>query len=280
MMKTLLIILCLLGISNNSICQRISEAGPFIGGTYYMGDMNKRHFFMSRPAFGMVHRYIFNAHFSLKNSFLYGTLEGDDSKSKNINQINRNLHFKSSILDIATEVEFNFFPFDQQKYSVKTSAETYYFSPFVFVGISLFSFNPQANYEGTWFELQPLGTEGQGTIAYPNKPKYALTQLSIPMGGGIKYFITKKITFAMEWGIRKTFTDYIDDISTIYANPIAISSEKGPIAKDLSNSSINEDETGYQRGNSKTNDYYIFSGAILTFKISSRYAKQKCHSAK
>ena len=209
---------------------------------------------MSRPAFGMVHRYILNAHFSLKNSFLYGTVAGDDSKSNDLNQINRNLHFRSSIFDIATELEFNFFPFDQQKYTVKPNDERYYFSPFVFIGISLFSFNPQANYRGTWYELQPLGTEGQGTIAYPNKSKYALTQLSVPIGGGVKYFITKKITLALEWGIRKTFTDYIDDISTTYANPAAISSEKGPVAKNLSVSSLNEDNVGYQRGNSKTKD--------------------------
>lgn len=277
-MKTLLAILLFLAVSCVGLSQRTSEVGPFLGGTYYLGDLNQKHFFMSRSAFGMVHRYILNAHFSLKNSFLYGIVAGDDSKSNNRNQIKRNLHFRSSILDIATELEFNFFPFDQQKQTVKPNAERYYFSPFVFIGISLFSFNPQANYSGTWFELQPLGTEGQGTIAYPNKSKYPLTQLSIPLGGGVKYYITKKITLAFEWGIRKTFTDYLDDTSTTYANPEAISAEKGPVAKSLSNSSFYEENiVDHQRGDSKTNDCYAFAGAILTVKISTKYVKQKCH---
>ena len=87
-MRTLLIILCLLGVSCVGVSQRTSEVGPFLGGAYYLGDLNNnKHFYMSRPAFGMVHRYILNSHFSLKNSFLYGTVAGDDSKSKNLNQI-------------------------------------------------------------------------------------------------------------------------------------------------------------------------------------------------
>ena len=107
----------------------------------------------------------------------------------------------------------------------------YYFSPYVFTGISMFSFNPQAKHGDTWFELQPLGTEGQGTIAYPDKKKYSLTQLCIPFGTGIKYDLSKPngtprkvldVSLAKKYGwtkkteltkaIKYTYEDFIKKI--------------------------------------------------------------------
>lgn len=282
-MKTLYPILLFSIMSYQLAAQRTSEVGPFAGVSYYLGDLNlNKHFFFSKPAGGVVHRYILNSHFAIKNSFLYGMVYAEDSKSNNRVQVNRNLHFRSSIMDIATEIEFNFLPFDgPESETVRAGNNEYYFSPYVFLGISLFSFNPQGNFNGTWYDLQPLGTEGQGTIAYLDKKKYSLSQLSIPIGVGIKYDISKKVNFAVEWGIRKTFTDYIDDVSTSYANPVAISSEKGPVASLMSDQSLDLDtkygNVGRQRGNSKNNDFYSFAGVMLTFKLSSKYQKQKCY---
>ncbi|MBL4752410.1 MAG: hypothetical protein JKY52_02250 [Flavobacteriales bacterium] len=263
--------------------QGVSEVGPFAGVSYYLGDLNlNKHFFFSKPAGGIVHRYILNSHYAIKNSFLYGTLEAYDSKSNNAVQVNRNLHFRSSIIDIATEIEFNFLPFDGPVGDrAKAGSDQYYFSPYVFIGISLFSFNPQANYNGTWFDLQPLGTEGQGTIAYQDRKKYSLSTISVPIGAGIKYDINNKMNFAFEWGIRMTNTDYIDDVSTTYANPVAISAEKGIIAGHLSDQSLDLDgkssNIGRQRGNSKNNDFYAFAGVMLTFKLATQYTKQRCY---
>ena len=282
-MKALFSILLFSVATYQVTAQRVSEVGPFAGVSYYLGDLNlNKHFFFSRPAGGIVHRYILNSHYAIKNSFLYGMVYAFDSKSNNAVQVNRNLHFRSSIIDIATEIEFNFLPFDgPEGERVRAGSEKYYFSPYVFIGFSLFSFNPQANYNGTWFDLQPLGTEGQGTIAYPGRKKYSLTKIAIPIGAGIKYDINKKVNFAVEWGIRKTFTDYIDDVSTTYANPVAISTEKGIVASRLSDQSLDLDtkygNVGRQRGNSKNNDFYAFAGLMLTFKLSSKYVKQRCY---
>lgn len=282
-MKPVLQILLLIFVTSQVNAQRVSEVGPFAGVSYYLGDMNlNKHFYMSKPAGGIVHRYVLNSHFAIKNSFLYGTVYGDDSKSNNPTQIKRNLHFKSSILDIATELEFNFLPFDgPEGEKSRAGSERYYYTPYVFIGISLFSFNPKANFNGTWYDLQPLGTEGQGTIAYLKREKYALSQLSIPIGAGIKYEITDKINLAFEWGVRKTFTDYIDDVSTTYVNPVALRSERGAVAGQLSDTSLNLESTydnvGRQRGNSKNKDYYAFAGAMLTFKLASKYQQQRCY---
>lgn len=265
-----------------TLSQSKSEVGPFLGCSYYLGDLNTNmHFKSTKAGAGFVHRYVFNPHFSIKNSFYYGNVEADDANSNDPIQRERNLHFKSSILDIATEIEFNFFPFQQGKsVGVSANGESYFASPYVFVGISMFSFNPKTKYKSKWYELHPLGTEGQGTIAYPERTKYALTQLCIPFGGGIKYNISKKANIAFEWGFRYTFTDYIDDVSTTYANPMAISAEKGNIAKNLSDRSTNKttlyENTERQRGDSKTNDCYVFTGLILTFKITNKYKEKKC----
>jgi hypothetical protein len=265
-----------------TLSQSKSEVGPFIGASYYLGDLNiTKHFNQPKGAAGFLHRYVFNSHFSLKNSFYYGTVTADDAISKDPVQATRNLHFKSSILDIATVIEFNFFPFQQGKSEGISSRRGGYFAtPYIFVGISMFSFNPQAEYKSKWYELQPLGTEGQGTIAYPERKKYSLTQLCIPFGGGFKYNVNKKVNIAFEWGFRYTFTDYIDDVSTTYANPMAISAEKGNIAKVLSDRSTDKEtlyeNTERQRGNSKSNDCYVFTGFILTFKITNKYKENKC----
>ncbi|MFH1319785.1 MAG: DUF6089 family protein [Bacteroidota bacterium] len=260
-----------------------SEVGLFLGCSYYLGDFNpKKHFNLCKPSGGIIHRYIFNSHFAIKNSFLYGTLYGDDSKTNNISQLKRNLHFKSSILDISTQLEFNFLPFEEsiREYSLSHESK-YLFSPYVFIGVSLFSFNPKAEVNDTWYELQPMGTEGQGTIAYSFKKKYSLTQLAIPIGCGIKFDISKKVNFAIEWGIRFSFTDYIDDVSTTYADPILLRAERGQTAALLSDRSLYDTENSLsnvdrQRGNSKDNDKYSFAGVMITYKLLNKYKEQKC----
>ena len=189
------------------------------------------------------------------------------------------LHFKSSILDISFQVEFNFLPFGKKRDDFSlTKYDKYFYSPYIFAGLSLFSFNPKAELEDTWYDLHPLGTEGQGTIYYYDRKKYSLAQLAIPFGGGIKVDITEKINAALEWGVRKTFTDYIDDVSTVYADPVIIKAEKGQAAATLSDPSEEDfsGNVGRQRGNSKNKDWYSFVGLIITVKIKNKYKEQKC----
>jgi len=256
-----------------------SEVGVFAGTSYYLGELNNKHFRFSQPAGGFVHRYIFNPHFAVKNSFLYGMLYGDDAETNNPAQLKRNLHFKSPVLDVSTHLEFNFFPFEVKNADFSPSQDNrLLFTPYVFIGFSLFSFNPKARFNNVWYDLQPLGTEGQGTITYyPDKKKYSLTQIAIPFGGGVKIDVSKKVNIAFEWGLRASFTDYIDDVSTTYADPVVLSTEKGQIAAVLSDPSLSSDSentlsnVGRQRGNSKNNDWYSFAGVMITFKLKSKY---------
>lgn len=140
----------------------------------------------------------------------------------------------------------------------------------------MFHFNPQGIYiapNGTrsWVDLKPLRLEGQGMAEYPNRKPYSLTQMEIPMGFGVKYYIKENMYIGFEILHRKTFTDYIDDVSTTYIDPALfdqyLTPSQAAIARqlmyreNLANPSVNRPYINEQRGDPKQNDAY-FSGII------------------
>ena len=250
--------------SEYTLAQRI-ELGPFFGGSYYIGDINPtRHFNRTQMAGGAIIRYNLNPRFALKGNVFAGSVEAYDSDSFDDFQRKRNLHFRSNILDFSAQLEFNFF-----EYMISNPEMP--FSPYIFAGISLFRFNPQAELDGEWYDLQPLGTEGQGMTEYPDRKAYPLTQFSFPFGLGMKLRITNNIACGVEWSLRRTFTDYLDDVGGVYADQFKLRAEKGEVAYALANRMENLSQTesieGQQRGNSKRPDWYSFAGAFIVFKI-------------
>ncbi len=267
--KPVILILSIL-FALNLFSQR-AEIGLFGGGSYYLGDLNpKKNFEMMQPAAGLLARYNLSPRFAFKAAGFWGNVKGDDAVTK-FNE-KRNLSFKSQILEFSAQLELNFLPY-------VTGHKDYYFSPYMFAGIAAFNFNPMAYYEGKWYSLQPLGTEGQGTIAYYDRKPYSLNALAFPFGLGIKYSASDKVCIGGEWGMRKTNTDYIDDVSTTYADPNILSAENTPIAMLLADRSIKQpgdpSNTGLQRGNSTNKDWYSFAGVFVTFKIT-RKRKGDC----
>lgn len=254
-----------------------SDIGVTIGTSYYVGDLNPSgHFIFLRPAGGIIYRYNFNPRYSFKGNIIYGELFADDAQAKQDYQIKRNLSFISPLMEVSGQIEFNFFPF------VSGDPDKYLYSPYIFAGISNFTINPKAEYNGKFYELHSLSTEGQGLTAYPDKKLYSLSQVSFPFGAGIKFNIIKNFSFAVEWGLRKSFTDYIDDVSTVYVDPEDIRAEKGPVAAALSDRSVSDQNTesniGKQRGNSATKDWYSYTGLIITYNIGAR--KYECPAYK
>ncbi len=262
-MKYFLSLFVFLFVFTSAFAQRF-ELGFFCGGSYYIGDINpSKHFLLAKPAVGFVYRYNINSRFAAKLNVYSGYLYSSDGKAK-FNE-KRNLSFRSMILDISTEMELNFEHFEPG------NTETP-FTPYIFGGFSVFKFNPQAEYQGTWYNLQPLGTEGQGTSRYPDRHPYSLMSVAFPFGLGFKLNVTDFLLIGAEWGLRKTFTDYLDDVSTTYADPVVLSAEKGTIACALADRTIQEDgvpvnNTGLQRGNSQNKDWYSFAGLIITYRI-------------
>ncbi len=266
MNKTLLLLLGILMAP--ALWAQRSEAGIMLGTSYYLGDLNvDQHFGLAQPAGGLLYRYNLNPRWAFKMNAYYGEIVGDDASKAGENQ-QRNLSFKSGVLDIGAQMELNFFRYF-------TGSQKSYFTPYIFGGVALFSFNPKAEYNGEWYELQPLGTEGQGTTAYPDRKTYSLTSVSFPFGLGFKYSLSRKVCIGGEWGMRKTFTDYLDDVSTTYADPDVLRAENTEMAAILADRSIQVTgeppiEPGMQRGNSKNKDWYSFAGLFVTVKVGSK----------
>lgn len=247
---TLIIIICLAGFSMQA--QKTMEVGFFGGGSYYIGDLNPAvHFMLTKPAYGVVARINLDPRWSVKLNGYRGEVAGDDNVSKKVED--RELNFNSKVTDISAVVEFNFFNYT-------TGSTRNNLTPYIFGGIGVFIFDPQSN----GLNLKDLGTEGQN-IGFDGRSPYSNTVLAIPFGFGFKYSLTKKLGFAFEWGLRKTFTDYLDDVSkTYYLDGESISpSDIDGIMSDPTMSH----ETYEARGNSGTNDWYAFCGLTITYKF-------------
>jgi hypothetical protein len=245
-----------------------SEVGIQGGISYYMGDLNPKGVFkFVQPAGGVFYRYNFTEHWAIRGNAILGWVYATDAESETPAQIDRNLSFSSQVLEFSLYGELNFFRYTpgDMKHPI---------SPYIFGGIALFKFNPKAEINGNQYELQPLGTEGQGTTFYPDLKQYSLTTGSIPFGLGVKANISKRFSVGLEWGMRYTFTDFLDDASGVYADPDIVLQESGETAGQLSDRSLSgTTNTGRQRGNSQTNDWYSFALLTFSYKIPGRPVK-------
>jgi hypothetical protein len=142
----------------------------------------------------------------------------------------------------------------------------YSYTPYMFIGLGVSRINPQTDYNGELIDLQPLGTEGQGSSLNSSDP-YSLTQLVIPFGVGFKINVTKRIAVSVEYGLRKTFTDYLDDVGGSYVNNDLLLLENGNLAAQLADRSLGESRAYGPRGNSATKDWYSTFGATISFSL-------------
>jgi hypothetical protein len=242
-----------------------TEIGLLLGSSYYLGDLNTSHFNQPLPAAGLIIRKNIDKRFVYKCELMYLNLKSDERKSNDTIAFNRGLHFKSPVYELSGQLEFNFLPY-------QPGNPLYTWTPFIYTGVSLFYYNPQAeNKNGEWVNLQELGTEGQGTtttFADGKRDKYAQMQFSIPMGGGFKISVNESFNIILEYGARKTFTDYIDDVSTTFVggNGTIYPSEMSIEAQEMSDP-LGTHSKGIQRGDSKKKDWYSFAGITLSFKL-------------
>lgn len=258
-MKNCLFILCFLCIALSARSQEGWEAGGWLGISYYFGDLNPS-FDLGAPglAAGLIARHNFNNRICIKISGNYGNVSGDDARSENAFRKARNLSFKSVIFDGAAQLEFNFLPYDH-------GSKDHFFTPYLFGGFSAFYYNPKAKYNGKWVELRPLGTEGQ----FQGEEYYSISG-GLVYGGGIKMDINYFWSLNLEISARRLFTDYLDDVSTVYPDKKDLEALRGELAVALSDRSLTFDgqqigQVGRQRGDSKTKDAYVFVGLGLVY---------------
>jgi hypothetical protein len=261
------------------------DFGLYLGGSNYWGDLTRDYqplWSKTKLAGGLLCRYNVSPYITFKGSALYGQIQGSDKNySYDLYRTRRNLSFKSDIVEFSAQIEWNILGYENTR-------TNYGWSPYLFGGVSVFRFNPKAQFNyisgihdpslqsqsGEWIELQPLGTEGQETTKFNDKRRYSLTQISIPLGIGSKWQLDDHWAIGIEFGVRKTFTDYLDDVSSIYVDDQIVGGASGPMAVALKDRSaeVNNDlsvkfENNDPRGNPKSKDWYLISGVTLTYRI-------------
>ncbi|MCX6286498.1 MAG: DUF6089 family protein [Bacteroidetes bacterium] len=236
----------------SSVPAQSLEAGLYGGGCYYLGDLNPgKQFLNYNIAYGVLVRYVIDDRWAVKVSAYRGKVKGSSSQSKFMPE--RELAFSSPVTDISAVAEFNFFDF-------YLGSRKNWITPYIYAGFSFFMFNPQNG----GVSLQSIGTEGQ-TVGYEGRTPYKKFSFGIPFGLGVKVSLARRLGLAVFWEMHKTFTDYIDDVSkTYYLNGSAIN--KDDPSQFLSDPTMSY-SPGMQRGNSRNNDWYSFSGVTLTYKF-------------
>jgi hypothetical protein len=263
----------------------LGDLGGHYGvGTGFLKDYNMN---ATKLAFGIYVAAHPSELLGIRLSANFGSLEGDDNFITNkggeeVARLNRNLDFKSSI----TEANLMFELYPTVLFEDQPTEQTGRMRPYGVLGIGVFHFNPMGQYvdpntsQTTWVYLQPLHTEGEGFV--PGRNNYALTQLNIPMGVGVKYYISEKVNLSVELLYRKTFTDYIDDVSTTFVDPAVLAanlpSGTAVIATAMSNKSplLGIPGSGYnpgdKRGDPTQTDAYFTLGLKLGVRLGSDHS--------
>ncbi len=259
------------------------EVSAGLGISNFLGELGGRNqigspfiwdleFSQTKPAISLDYRYFLGQNLSVRGAATYGVLAGNDNLTKEPFRENRNLSFRSNVLEAQLVLEFH--PFLEQLghlYDLRgvKGMSSSRLGLYFFAGVGGFHFNPKTLFDGAWVELRPLGTEGQGLP--DGAEEYSLTQICIPMGVGVRKALTKTLSAGLELQYTKTFTDYIDDVSGSYYDKQALKEARGELAAYLSDPSLGaipgQTATGQQRGYPDHNDAYLFLKAKLHYKI-------------
>lgn len=263
-----------------------AEAGFTIGPSNFLGDLGgnvgKGTTFIKDNNFSAT-KFMIGGHISfyprdwygIRINMNFGSLEGDDALIKGKGGYEearriRNQSFKTSLFEttVAAEVFPTVFVEDDP------SDVFHKLRPYGVLGIGVFHFNPQGidPATGQWVNLRPLHTEGEGFKEYPDRKEYSLWQLNVPIGVGVKYWLSDNFSLGLEVIVRKTFTDYIDDVSTSYIDPQLFynylpASEAAQAARIADKRLMYQGGIGDQRGNPKNNDSYYSFGLKLGWRL-------------
>ncbi len=181
------------------------EVGAGAGVTLYKGDLSpglSPQF--ARPAANIFLRHTPKRAVTLKYSFMLGKLFADESQLDDPFANRRNFSFNTRITEFSATAEYNFLDFRSEQ-SRKP------WTPYLFGGIALFKFDPVENL----------------------RPAYSLTQIGLPFGIGLKYVLVGQWNIGLEFGARKTFTDYLDNLGGDVLNTASKFSGGNPYTNDL-----------------------------------------------
>lgn len=292
---TLAVLLLLALVATEASAQQFNKrkqynsVGVSLNAMNYFGDIVPKasvpsfRFAATRPNIGLTFTRRFAPRISGRAGLSYGRITGDDTKAANQNdsdakyRYNRNFAFRNDIVELSAIGVFDLIE-NRNTYVRRPD-----FVPYVFAGVAAFYHSPKGLVKdngtsagltpGDYIELQSLNTEGQ-------TEGYSKTQISIPFGGGVRYKINKDFDIGLEIGWRKTFTDYLDDVSGNFA---ADADLRSPAAKyfgrDITLRTDGEfsqfNTPGDMRGKSNEDDWYIVTGITLNYILQPRVKSPK-----
>jgi hypothetical protein len=249
------------------------EAGISFGLSNYQGELteNPVNYESSEGFVGLFYRHNFIKQISIRLGGDFGAISGDDKRATVGWRKNRNLNFYTNIEDFYLVPEWNIFTreFERRKQ----------FTIYIFGGIGVFHFDPKGYYQGQYYDLPSMSTEGEGLPEYPWRRPYKLTQFYVPFGAGMSCSLSQTWKLGLEVRCNKTYTDYLDDVSTTYVNSEYLVSAKGPLAAALADRTGEvkkgyKNEPGALRGSDKSYDWFFFTGITLSHSFA---PKGKCY---
>lgn len=292
--------------------QYLWDYGITLGGANYLGDIGgsdepRKDFIYdmkikhTRWVVGAFVRRRLSRSFNLKLTGSYGRISGDDQNTRYAPRRARNLNFTNNIKELSLQTEYTF-------YSDNDFGGRGLYNPnfrvYGLVGIAGYFHKPVGEYRGNdatfagqSADLRELRTEGQ-------IEEYDVYGLSVPLGFGFYFTYNRKYRFGWEMAYRFTFTDYLDDISTVYAldselgdDPKRIAYANQTTPELIAEISPNDPEFIWQyhypsnfedeglrnpRGISDNNDGYLYmnlsAGLIIQKRSKSFQAKKRRYS--
>ncbi len=179
------------------------EVGTTIGGSLYNGDIDVT--FLTAPhevrfGAGIFARYHVNHIWALRLQANAGTLFADEKNfGSSVWKSRRGFSFTSPIYEIAILPELRPFRYGN-------------IEPFGFFGLGFAAFSPTTNYNDP-NPTADLVRDINDRIALDKTAVFSHTTFSLPIGGGIQWFVNDRFAIGAEAGGRKTFSDYFDGIS-------------------------------------------------------------------
>ncbi|NVO84842.1 DUF6089 family protein [Hymenobacter terrestris] len=261
--------------------KQYNTVGVSLNAMNYFGDITPKPSIPSfragatRPNIGLNLTHRFTPRISARASLSYGRITGDDAKAADQNdgdakyRYNRNMNFRNDIFELAGVGIFDLVE-NRNNYIKRPD-----FVPYLFGGVGVIRHNPKGeNQTGNIVALQPLRTEGQSS-------GYSLTQFVIPFGAGARYKLNKSFDIGLELGFRKTFTDYLDDVSTNYvADRSLLGSDDAKyfgwdVTRELAGTYTEAQQANGQRGKSNEKDWYTTLGVSVNYILAPRVRNPK-----
>jgi hypothetical protein len=248
----LLILVTVVAEAQSFYAIRRSRSLIFSAGTgtaTYFGELkDKGDIIDAKPSLNVGLQYFVHPQVALRSEVTWFQLAGDDSEADDASRVRRNLSFLANNFEASVTGALSLRP-NTYRYYQRPPANLY-----VFAGLALLYSNPTTEYNGGRYALQPMQTEGV---------KYSKINFAIPFGVGARVKAGPFFNIVLEGGYRKTFTDYLDDVSTVHPDKTGWDATRAALSDRRPELDLAPYEVGMRRGNPDKKDGYL----LMNFKI-------------